>query len=112
MAKYKNTLQRGSVRYLVFGDGSLFFGVALEFNLMVEGTNSVEALVLLNEAVSGYIESARKIKARPAILNQNPDPEYEKMWRDYHDLQLKKKYEKVLNSLPIFNAGWLELAKR
>jgi hypothetical protein len=46
------------------------------------------------------------------ILNQNPDPEYEKMWRDYQVLKLKKKHERVVNSLPIFNAGWLELSNR
>lgn len=111
MVKYKNTLQRGNVRYLVFKDGGLFFGVALEFNLIVEGTDPTETLLLLNEAVAGYLESARKIKARPMILNQNPDPEYEKMWQNYQDLQLKKKHEKIVSTLPIFNAGWLELVK-
>jgi len=68
--KYKNTLQKGSVRYLVFKDGTAFFGVALE-----------------------------------------PDPEYEKMWQEYQDRKRKEKYEHIINGLPIFSGGWMELAK-
>lgn len=110
--KFKNTLQKGSVRYLVFRDGDSFFGVALEFNIVVEGTYPMEALLLLHEAAAGYLESARKVKMRPHILNQEPDPEYEKMWQEYQDRKLKEKYERVVNNLPIFSGGWMELARR
>ena len=109
--KYHNTLQKGSVRYLIFKDGDTFFGTALEFNIMVEGAHPAEAFLLLNEAVQGYIEAARKIKLRPQVLNQKPDPEYEKMWQAYWDRKLKEKYERIVNRLPIFNAGRLELAR-
>ena len=33
--KFKNTLQKGSVRYLVLKDGDAFFAVALGFNIVV-----------------------------------------------------------------------------
>jgi len=39
--EYRNTLQKGSVRYLVFKDGDTFFAVALEFNIVVEGTHPI-----------------------------------------------------------------------
>ncbi len=111
MKKFKNTLQKGSVRYLIFKEKDTFFGVALEFNLIVEATTQVEAFVLLDEATQGYLESARKIKLRPHVLNQKPEPEYEKMWQEYQDRKLKEKYEKALNHLSILNAGWIELTK-
>lgn len=112
MGKFKNTLQKGAVRYLVFKENDVFFGITLEFNLIVEAATQIEALVLLNEATQGYLESARKLKLRPHVLNQKPDPEYEKMWQEYQDRKLKEKYEKAFNHLPIFNAGWMELARR
>lgn len=63
----------------MFKDGDAFFGVVLEFNIVVEGTHPMEALLLLHEAAVGYLEAARKIKMRPSVLNQKPDPEYEKI---------------------------------
>ncbi|MEK7624120.1 MAG: hypothetical protein AAB404_00090 [Patescibacteria group bacterium] len=112
MKKFQNTLQKGSVRYLIFKDKDVFFGVALEFNVIVEAASQIEALVLLDEATQGFLESARKIKLRPSVLNQKPDSEYEKMWEEYQDRKLKEKSERTFNCLPIFNAGWMELAKR
>ncbi|OGF63158.1 hypothetical protein A2662_00725 [Candidatus Giovannonibacteria bacterium RIFCSPHIGHO2_01_FULL_45_33] len=110
--KYKNTLKKGSVRFLIFRDGESWFGVALEFNVVVEAANPQEAYIFLNEATSGYLESARKAKLRPIVLNQKPEAEYEKMWQANQDAKLKAKYEKIVNNLPIFSSGVLDLAVR
>lgn len=109
--KFKNTPQKGSVRYLVFKDDDIFFGVALEFNIVVEAAHPTEALLLLHEAAMGYLESARKTKARPHVLNQKPDPEYERMWQAYQDQRMKEKYERMVGFLPVFSTGRLELAR-
>lgn len=109
--KHKNTLKKGSVRFLIFRDKESYFGVALEFNVMVEASSPQEAFIFLNEAAKGYLEAARKVKLRPNVLNQKTDPEYEKMWHEYQDRKLKEKYENMVNKLPIFSAGWLEMAK-
>ena len=109
--KYKNTLQKGSVRFLIFRDGKSYFGVALEFNVIVEAASPQEAFFFLTEATNGYLEAARKVKIRPVVLNQKTDPEYEKMWLAYQDRKLKEKYENIVSKLPIFSAGWLEMAK-
>lgn len=109
--KHQNTLKKGSVRFLIFRDRESYFGVALEFNVMVEASNPEEAFIFLNEASHGYLEAARKTKLRPKVLNQKTDPEYEKMWQEYQDRKLKEKYEGIVNKLPIFSAGWLEMAK-
>ena len=77
---YKNTLQRGSVRYIVFKENDIWCATGLEFNIVEFGSTPEEALLLLFEALAGYVESAKKIKARPHLLNQKPDPEYERMW--------------------------------
>jgi len=37
-------------------------------------------MILLEEAVRGYLASARKGKLNPIILNQKSDVEYEKLW--------------------------------
>ncbi|MDE2019491.1 MAG: hypothetical protein KGJ13_04035 [Patescibacteria group bacterium] len=78
--KYKNTLQKGAVRYIVFREGETWYAAGLEFNIVETGDTPREALLLLFEALNGYVESARKMKARPRILNQKPDQEYEEMW--------------------------------
>lgn len=77
---HKNTLQKGSVRVLVFHEERMWYAVALEFNIVEAGDTPQEAMVLLFEAVQGYVESAKKIKARPVILNQRVDKEYDTKW--------------------------------
>lgn len=94
--KYKNTLQKGSVRFIIFREGDTWYGACLEFNIVESGDMPQEAMILLFESVQGYLESAKKIKARPGILNQRPDPEYENMWQD---LQKAKKQNKQLESV-------------
>jgi hypothetical protein len=78
--KYKNTLQKGRVRYIVFKEGNKWYAVALEFNIVEAGDDPREVLLSLFEAIRGYVKSAIKIKARPHILNQRADNEYEKLW--------------------------------
>jgi len=90
MGKYKNTLQKGSVRYIVFREGENWYATGLEFNIVESGDSPQEATLLLFEALSGYIESAKKIKARPNILNQKIDPEYEQMWQNIQDRKLAR----------------------
>jgi len=96
--KHKNTLQKGSVRYIVFKEGDLWYAAGLEFNILESGTTPQEAMLLLFEAVDGYVESARKMKARPGILNQKSDPEYEEMWKS---LEARK----TLPQKPVFTFG-------
>lgn len=100
--KYKNTLQKGSVRVLVFREGNSWYAAALEFNIVEVGDNPGEAMLLLFEAMQGYVESAKKIKARPHILNQPADPEYEEKWREI--IELKRQPESV------FFAGRMNVA--
>lgn len=95
--KYKNTLQRGSVRFIIFRDGDTWYGTCLEFNIVEEGSTPREAYILLSEAVIGYLESARKIKTRPHILNQRTDPEYEMLWNSLQEKGRKKVEKKVFS---------------
>ena len=78
--KFKNTLQKGSVRYIVFREGGTWYAVGLEFNMVEAGDDPREALFALFEAIQGYVKSARKVGARPHILNQKPDAEYQELW--------------------------------
>jgi hypothetical protein len=96
--KYKNTLQKGAVRYIVFREGDAWYAVGLEFNVVETGDTAREALILLFEALTGYVESARKMKARPGILNQKPDREYEEIW------QSLMKHEQP--TVPVDTFGW------
>ncbi len=84
MKRYKNTPQKGSVRVIVFKDTkeNQWYGVALEFNLVVAGDTPEETQYELFEAIQGYIEAVKKIKGLKdySPLNQKPDPKYEKLW--------------------------------
>ncbi len=98
--RYKNTLQKGSARFIIFREGDAWYGVCLDFNIVESGDTPQEATLLLSEAIEGYLESARKIKSRPNILNQKPDSEYEKMWGKIEE---KKTLSKEVFSFGSFN---------
>lgn len=106
--KYKNTLKGGLVRYIVFKEGGKWYAVALEFNIVEEGDDPREVLLFLFEAIQGYVKSAIKIKARPQILNQKADKEYEDLW----DILQEKKSGRVAekNIPPVFTFGEKALA--
>ena len=90
MAKFKNTLQKGSVRYIIFKEGDTWYGVALEFNIVEDGDNPVEVMASLFEAIEGYIETAQKLKMRPMPLNQTPDKEYQDLWNKLEETEDEK----------------------
>jgi len=98
--KHKNTLQKGRVRFVIFRESADWYAAVLEFNIIESGTTPREAYLLATEAAAGYLASARKIKARPHILNQKPNKEYEAMWRAFHESNPNKKTLK-----DIFSAG-------
>ncbi len=76
-----NTLNKGKVRYVVFKDGATWYAVGLEFNIVESGDDPQVALINLFDALTGYVESCRKIKGtRLKPLNQDCDQEYEKLW--------------------------------
>jgi|SRR3989338_3302821 len=104
--KFKNTLQKGSVRYIVFKDQDAWYAVALEFNIVEVGDDPNEVLILLFEAIAGYVKSARKVGARPFILNQTPDKEYQELW---NALRTGKK-QKVSKDLEVYTFGQRPLA--
>jgi predicted RNase H-like HicB family nuclease len=104
MKKNKNTLQKGRVRYIVFKEGDSWYAVGLEFNIVESGDTHQEALLLLFEALSGYVEAAQKIKVRPSILNQKTDSEYEEMWQNRQE-------EKFVKSRNIYSSGELNIGQ-
>ncbi len=78
---FKNTLQKGSVRVIVYKEDDTWIGVALEFNITETGDDPEVVRVNLLNAIQGYLESAKKASLRPHVLNQPPDQEYEKLWQ-------------------------------
>ncbi len=78
-----NTPTQGKFRHIVFRDGNTWYAVALEFNIVESSDDPKLAFMGLLQAVSGYIQSNKKIKGtRLSALNQKSDPEYEKLWKD------------------------------
>jgi len=90
MKKYKNTVQKGSVRYIVFKEGKTWYATCLEFNITESGDDPREVLMLLFEAIQGYVASVKKAKARPAVLNQKPIKEYEDLWKQLQSPNYKQ----------------------
>jgi len=77
-----NTPTKGRFRHIVFRDGGAWYAVALEFNIVESSDDPKLAFMNLLSAVSGYINSSKKLKgSRFAPLNQKADPEYEKLWK-------------------------------
>lgn len=80
-----NTLESGRVRCMVFQEGDTWYGVALEFNIVIEGEEKEVVHFNLQEAIRGYVQSLKKIKGsrsdsiNPA-LNQMTEQEYETIW--------------------------------
>lgn len=93
--KYKNTLQKGSVRYIIFKENDTWYGVALEFNIVEEGDNPIEVMASLFEAIQGYVETAKIMKMRPMPLNQKPDSEYQALWNKLEKAKEAKTEEKI-----------------
>lgn len=91
--KYKNTLKKGSVRYIIFKENKTWYGVALEFNIVEQGDNPEEVMTSLFEAIRGYIEAARKFKLRPMPLNQKSDQEYQNLWNNLKNGKIRRKEE-------------------
>lgn len=80
-----NTAQKGRVRCIIFKDGDSWYGVALEFNIVESADDADVVMFNLQNAIRGYVESEQKIKGlRASSLNQKPDVEYEKMWKNLH----------------------------
>lgn len=78
-----NTVKQGSVRCIVFKEEETWYGVALEFNIVVEADDRDVVSFNLQEAIRGYIESQKKIGgSRVAPLNQKADLEYESLWNN------------------------------
>ncbi len=77
---FKNTLRNGQVRNVIFQEKGFFYGAALEFNIVEQGDSPQEVMLLLDNAIKGYVESAQKNKLSISVLNQEIDPEYEALW--------------------------------
>lgn len=76
-----NTPQKGRFRHIVFRDGTIWYAVALEFNIVESSDDPKLAFLSLLQAVNGYVTSCNKVKgSRVSPLNQKTDPEYEKLW--------------------------------
>lgn len=82
--KQKNTLQSGSVRTIIFQDtqDGLWYGVGLEFNIVVSASTQKEVFFELHDAMDSYIQAMRMVKGLKdfSALNQNPITEYEILW--------------------------------
>lgn len=80
-----NTLKQGAYRWIIYKEGDTWVGVALEFNIVVTGEDPKLVELELQEAVVGYLDSAKKLKGFRGeqvdkLLNQKTDAEYEAKW--------------------------------
>jgi hypothetical protein len=83
-----NTREKGSVRYIVFKEDTVWYAVGLEFNIVESAQEPTVALFNLFAAMEGYIEGFRKVGgARPECLNQVAIEEYETMWKNIHSAE-------------------------
>jgi hypothetical protein len=79
-----NTPQKGTVRCIVFKDQDAWYGVGLEFNIVETADDPDVAMLNLQEAIRGYVESYKMIKGTHGFqpLNQKAEKEYEDLWQN------------------------------
>ena len=79
-----NTTKKGAVRVIIFKDlkDNIWYGVALEFNIVISAKNYHEAHVELVEAMEGYVDALSSIRGLKdySALNQNAIKEYDDLW--------------------------------
>jgi len=97
----RNTYNSGQIRNIIFKEGDTWYGVALEFNIVESGNDPREVILLLDEAMRGYIKGASKAKLSYSVLNQNSDPEYEKLWSQIESKKIVKSPFKVYSTASI-----------
>ena len=78
----KNTTEKGQVRFIIFREGSTWYGVALEFNIVVDAASKNEALNNLDSAIKNYVDTVRIHRIRESVLNQDTSSEYSQLWKD------------------------------
>ena len=97
-----NHRKNDRMRILIFKEGATWYGAALELNIVESGDDPREVMLLLDEAIRGYIKAAQKAKLNYSILNQTIDPEYENLWAQAE--------AKVATPLKIYSTGSLMLS--
>lgn len=100
---FKNTSYSGNVRTLIYEENGTWYAVALEFNIVETGDSPQEVMLLLNEALSGYVEAAHKAKSSIGVLNQAVNPLFDKLWSIDHETTGKRKQR-------VYNAGTQSIA--
>ena len=98
--KYKNTFKKRSVRCIIFKESETWYGVALEFNIVEEGQDPLAVMASLDQAIKGYIETARKYKMRSFVLNQKPDKEYQELW------EALQEHKKISSKKEVYHFGY------
>jgi len=107
MPTIKNTINTGITRTLIFKERRVWYGLALELNVMVDGDDPREVSLLLQEAITGFLISARKEKLPNMTVNQKPDKEYEILW---NNLQKQKTKKPIKSPFKIYSAGLMNLS--
>lgn len=76
-----NTPGSGKVRCIVFEEEGVWYGAVLELNIVESGDDFDVVMFNMNEAIRGYLETVASMKlSKFPMLNQEADPEYEKLW--------------------------------
>ena len=94
----KNGLENNKIRVIIFKEGAVWYGVALELNIVESGDDPREVSIMLDEAVRGYLETVQKTKSEKDVLNQKIDPEYEKLWNETQGQKQVKSPYKIYSS--------------
>lgn len=107
-----NTPTKGKFRHIVFRENAIWYAVALEFNIVESAGTAKKAFENLLQAVDGYIESLKTLKgARFAPLNQEPDTEYEALWKELLDSNSKDKKFKSSYEVSMFGTHIISAEK-
>ena len=105
-------------RVIAYKKGDKYLAVSLEFDLLAEGKNVMQALERLHDASSGYLQMCCKDNETDEEIYRKAPKKYQDMYHLFVELSEKdrkkegeKKKEKALMAKEISSAQWTYSSK-
>ena len=82
----KNTKQSGVMQFVVFCENDRFFGVCLDFNIIVDGLSAKEVQDRVINISYDHLNTVRKNDLDDSLLNRHAPKEYWEMYEKFQKM--------------------------
>jgi len=85
----RNALKKDTARFIIFREDDEWYGIALEFGVVVTENTPEAVYASLATASKGYLDSVKEGNLRPfrakPLLNKDANSEYEQLWGNFQE---------------------------